>query len=745
MTKDSIKLFSILFFLLAISVGKASGQDLRGKITDKTTGLPLPGVALILNNSVGTSTDPNGHFLLKMIPGSNFLTIRYLGYQSFQDTIRFQDSLSKDGTSNLVKNYALTADVFNLRTTVVSASRYEQKISEVSVSMAVIKPAFVESNNSINLDDAIDRIPGLNVLKGQVNIRGSSGFSYGTGTRVLLLVDDMPMLSADASDVKWTYIPMENVAQVEVIKGASSALFGSSALGGVINVRTAYPGSKPLTKIRFFTKAYGPPPKEHVKLNPALSFASGLNLFHSQQIGRFDLSTGLNTIFDDTHREGEYFKRIRLNANSRYRFKKEGMYAGLNVNSMIDSSGQFLFWDDEKNVLSPDSGSNSRQIAYRFNVDPYFSFSTKAGGIHKARARYFYNSFTGTTISSKAEMLFSEYFYRHVLSKAKNYKADISLGISNTLNIITSDSLYGNRQSNTAALFGQLEQKIASLKLSVGYRMERFHIEEDEAVNRSLLRGGLNYAFSKASHLRMSYGQGFRNPSVAERYARTSAGSVTILPNPSLEGEKGWSGELGFNQILKMNQFLASLDLALFQTSYEDMIEYVFGIWSGELGFLAKNKTFARIRGFEFTSQFGTNKTRNNWKGSLGYTYIDPQELNEFKEETDDVLKYRQKHLLRADAELILKRLSIGANIRYNSFMIRIDDAFNENIDGVKQYRVDHSQGDLVIDARANYDLSEDFKIGLVIGNIANTSYAPIIANIGAPRNFSLILSWVSN
>ena len=69
-----------------------------------------------------------------------------------------------------------------------------------------------------------------------------------------MMVDEMPMLSADAGDVKWNYLPLENLEQVEIIKGASSALFGSSALNGVINLRTAYAKDKPNTAVTIFCR-----------------------------------------------------------------------------------------------------------------------------------------------------------------------------------------------------------------------------------------------------------------------------------------------------------------------------------------------------------------------------------------------------------------------------------------------------------------------------------------------------------
>ena len=64
-------------------------------------------------------------------------------------------------------------------------------------------------------------------MDGQANIRGGSGYSYGAGSRVMLLMDDLPILTGDVNEVKWNYLPVEIIGQVEVIKGASSALYGS--------------------------------------------------------------------------------------------------------------------------------------------------------------------------------------------------------------------------------------------------------------------------------------------------------------------------------------------------------------------------------------------------------------------------------------------------------------------------------------------------------------------------------------
>ena len=100
---------------------------------------------------------------------------------------------------------------------------------------------------------------GVDVIENQVNIRGGAGWSYGAGSRVLVLVDDMPMLTADAADAKLDFLPIENCEQIEVLKGAASSLYGSAALNGVVNFRTGYAGLKPKTKVMIYNGMFGNP------------------------------------------------------------------------------------------------------------------------------------------------------------------------------------------------------------------------------------------------------------------------------------------------------------------------------------------------------------------------------------------------------------------------------------------------------------------------------------------------------
>ena len=236
------------FFSIAILVSFSicvSAQNnnftISGNVSDIITNEGLIGVNII-SNKTGTSTDINGNYTLNLPYGEHNIVYKYIGYEEVKKQIKvFSDSV-------VSINVKLSQSSEQLNTVVVSAGKFNQRLEETTVSMEVIKPSLIENKNSSNIETAMEQIPGLNITDGQANIRGGSGWSYGAGTRVLVMVDDMPLISGDAGQVQWNLIATENINQVEIIKGASSALYGSSALNGIINIRTSYPKQSEIDK-----------------------------------------------------------------------------------------------------------------------------------------------------------------------------------------------------------------------------------------------------------------------------------------------------------------------------------------------------------------------------------------------------------------------------------------------------------------------------------------------------------------
>ena len=233
-------IFLLLNLLIIVTT---NAQKISGKIIDAVTKEALIGANVVIYGG-GTSTDIDGKYQLQLQKeGEQKITFKYIGYSEITKSIISQKN------QNIILDIELKPSAEQLSTVVVSAGRFEQKIEEITVSMEVIKPSLIENKNTTNIQTAVDQIPGVNITDGQANIRGGSGWSYGAGTRVLVMVDDMPLISGDAGQAQWSLIATENINQVEIIKGAASALYGSSALNGIINIRTAFPSQREIEHI----------------------------------------------------------------------------------------------------------------------------------------------------------------------------------------------------------------------------------------------------------------------------------------------------------------------------------------------------------------------------------------------------------------------------------------------------------------------------------------------------------------
>ena len=235
---------------------------------------------------------------------------------------------------------------------VVSASKFEQKLEEVTVSVDVIGAKLIDSKNCVTLADVIRNAPGVQLIDGQLNIRAGSGWSYGTGSRVLVMVDDMPILSADQGEVEFNLIPMENIEQMEIIKGASSSLYGSSALNGVVNIKTKMPSIDPKTTIRSFVGFWDNPADLRNKWwGDTARMRSGLSLTHSRKIKNFNMVLCTSHYNDMGYIQTVNNVQTRLAANTKLVY--DNVTFGLNANFMQRENGMFVMWDSDTTPYVP--------------------------------------------------------------------------------------------------------------------------------------------------------------------------------------------------------------------------------------------------------------------------------------------------------------------------------------------------------------------------------------------------------
>ncbi|MEZ5014464.1 MAG: TonB-dependent receptor plug domain-containing protein [Chitinophagales bacterium] len=405
MKKHTLTFLSILFsFCLQAQNGIFSGV-----ILDSSTAQPLIGATILLDNGDGASSDLDGSFSITTEAGSHQVTVSYVGYTTWKGSVDVTDA------GEVQQNIYLREEAGLLNTIVVTGSKFEKRLGEETVSMDVLKTDIIENTNDVKIDQTLQRLPGVNVIDGQANIRGGSGYSYGAGSRVLLLMDDLPMLTGDAAFSSWDFIPIENIQQVEVIKGASSALYGSSALNGIINVRTAYPGSAPETRINFFNGVYFAPRDTAQKWwGDNYPFAAGASFLHKQKFGKFDLVTGAYVMNQDSYLKDIYNRRARANINTRYRINNN-LAIGLNTNAQWSRSSTFFFWSSiDTGLYIPYPNTIAINRGFKVTVDPYLNYYDKQGNRHKLLLRYYgnHNATLTTEQSNFNDLYYGEYQYQ---------------------------------------------------------------------------------------------------------------------------------------------------------------------------------------------------------------------------------------------------------------------------------------------------------------------------------------------
>ncbi|MCX7650712.1 MAG: TonB-dependent receptor [Flavobacteriales bacterium] len=826
---------SLLFF--SNYSAQAQKATLKGRITDAENKEPVPFANVALKGSAsGASSNMDGFFEIKAEAGSYTLVATAIGYQTFEQKVTL-----KAGEVQTL-NIALSKGAVQLEMFVKTEGKFEKKIEDLTVSLEVIKPNIIENKNVTSADQALQQTPGLVIVDNEPQLRGGSGYSFGAGSRVMLLVDDLPLLSGDAGRPSWGFIPVENIEQIEVVKGASSVLYGSAALNGVINIRTAFPKDKPLTKVTLFGGFMELPKKYRWYSNYGRLFHSempitaGMNFLHTQKLGKnknIDLTLGGNFLWESGPQGGPlvrdsagqiigsqkefnaYDRRGRINFNFRHRIQKiEGLAWGINGNFLLGRSVSGLIWEDYgPNLFRFLDGAATRTLQTIISVDPFLTYQGKKGTSHSLRTRYFYvnNNNTGNRANAST-VFFAEYQTRIAFPKIKDFYIIPGIMTSYTLgkaqlyagkpplppagyNQVQEDRI--RTSALNSAAYVQLEAKLwKRLTLVGGGRLEYFQVGKYDTYTirdttgqkpsfgydtsfvssdiQPVFRFGATFKAAEETYVRISYGQGFRFPTIAERFIVANIGPATIYPNPNITSERSWSAEFGIKQGFKAGQFLGYLDVAGFWQQFKNAVEFIAAQWGAltdpvfGFGFRSVNIGPTRVAGVD-VSLLGQGKLSKTVGINylVGYTFMDPVSLDpnyvfavikndslsnkstsinrgiDNDSRNGKLLKYRFQHLVRADVEVTWKGLMAGMSARYNSFMRNIDNVFLNFeqlgvIQGLTASRNDSRKGFLVMDARLGYTLAKRHRVSLICNNIANKIYFLRPMNIERPRHWLL-------
>ncbi len=585
---------AFLFTLLSV---KTSGQScLGGQILDAKTGDPVPAANITVSAAKGTSSDKNGKFRLCNLPSDSVtLTVSFIGFETQHYKTRLKPG------ENYLNAISLSPSVINMDEMVITATRTDNLVVNTPVRVNLISPKMLKSIPIQNIDEALKYAPGINYsrpfgiysTKGIVTMRGMSGKEQG---RVMVMLDGVPINKSDGGTVDWNMIDINSVQKIEITKGAGSALYGGNAMGGIINIISKTPDSKPFVQASI---EYGTYNTFGGRIN------TGGKIYVKNQLNSWYWLTNLSAKKSDgyiTQSEAD------VSANP-YIVKSTMQEAGVNFKTGYSLGGKHTF-EAMVNFYNDQRGTGEKVYQPEGNTTDHDSYGTILN-YHGAFKLFKVNSsvyFLTENYKKVNEYLKDDYTWYDVLSTRRDYgwftslsapvgKAQLITGGFDFKNgsvdaydkyFTSTDIVYNKGKMSTYAFFAQDEINLLNnkIRLIAGLRFDMasfydgsFYIENPSMETEFMVGGGyqvpdmpeqnwnafsprlsMQYKWNETDRVYAMYSHGFR-PSVLDDLCRSGRikGGFKIA-NPTVQPENLNNIETGIDlKLTKKSSFAGSV------------------------------------------------------------------------------------------------------------------------------------------------------------------------------------------
>ncbi|NOG98397.1 MAG: TonB-dependent receptor [Ignavibacteriae bacterium] len=638
----------VVLLILLISAANifAETGSIRGTVLNSVTNLPLTAVnVLIGNSSIGTSTDERGEFtILKINPGEVTLVASYVGFKKTKIAITVEQNKTT-AVKILLEPY-----VISVGETIVTGSKYEKQIKDIAMPLEVIKSNEIKAKPPVTISDALQNLSGVSLIRDgiwgtTVSIRGLSK------QNIVTLIDGNRIETGTNIAAGLSMIDAMDVERIEVIKGASSSLYGSGALGGVVNIIS-----------------------KDGKFNDELYFGgsiiSGYSSVNNGGRGRLSINAGSANWFakisgtkrsaDNTQTpegtlENSQFRDNNISAavgaipfsNHELKLTYQRFYAedvGIPGGAPFPKTAKASYPEEKREMFN---------IAYRIkNLLPsmtnlslkYFNqkIERRVKIIPNPKVELRPNADHNTNgVQLQTDWLIGESNYLVAGIDAWQRELDSR----RTREIKPANQIIGERpvpisDYRSIGFFVQDDLKLIKnvFKITIGGRVDQIKVTNKDAFNpeyiisngvrndlppnrTELWKAGeaddisasanIGLLFSAAENIDLTFNaaQSFRSPNLEERYQYIELGAATYLGDPNLEPEKGTFFDIGVrvredNFTIRGNVFLNFLnDLVIDQFKSENL-------------FVKENVGKARLYGFDLNSEV------NFYKNSVIYASL---------------------------------------------------------------------------------------------------------------------------
>lgn len=599
------KLITILLVMLcSINIlysQKNTDANIIGDVKDNKSGDHIPFINITINNTViGTTTDHTGHYFLKNLPAGNFtLKVSGVGYKTVEKEVEIKAG------KTIEINFLTEETSMSLNEVVVSANRNETNRKDASVIVGVLSPKVFLATNSVCMADGLNFQPGVRVENDcnncgftQVRINGLEG-QYSQ-----ILIDSRPIFSALSGVYGLEQIPVNMIERVEIVRGGGSALYGSSAIAGTINIIT----KEALNNT--FSAAYnlqqtGSSPDHSVNLNTSI-------VTDDNKAGMYLYGTYRNRAPYDNNGDGfsEATKLLNhtIGMRSYYRLNSQSKLTleYHNINEFRRGGNGFDLQPHETDITEQlEHEINGGGLAYNwYSPDSKHKINAYTSLQNVQRKSYYgvkkdlnaYGNTANTTavgglqyVRNFEKMLFMpselttgfEYQYDDIDDRMPGYQR------------------YLKQTTKTAGLFLQNEWKNNRFNLLIGGRLDKHNILDNVVFSP---RMNLKYNFTKDLNWRGSYAAGFRAPQAFDEDLHIDAvgGTVRLIEiAENLRPEYSHTFSTSFDYYLKLGSVETNLLVEGFSTRINDIFILVEQgkNASGQIIMQRQNGSGARVSG----------------------------------------------------------------------------------------------------------------------------------------------------
>lgn len=557
---------------------------------------------------------------------------------------------------------ALAAGPLALSDSIITASRQPQPADSSAAASNVFTRADIERLQPRSVTDLLRRVPGVSITTNggpgsltTLSLRGTSA------TQSLVLVDGQRIGSASAGQPSLEFLNIENIERIEVIRGPRSAIYGSDAIGGVIQI---------------FTR------QGNAGLQPRIKLGIGSNQTYVRSVGlaggdvrtTFDVGATLSETagFDrtrhnqdgDQDRDGYRNEAYNLNVTH---WASDDLELGARFTEQSGNTEYDLFGNPED-----DFRLSTASTYLQWQANTLWTTRLEAGHAEDKRdSRYDLDTYSYNTYRDSASWL-------NTLRLSDAHQ--LQTGLDWYEDRLRSNSSFTRTERYNQAAFVQYRFGGDRLTAELGWR----HDDNEQFGHANTRNAAVIVPLSGHQQLVASYGEGFRAPTFNDLY--TAFGANPLLdPERSSSYEVQWRGQ--FDR--------AALQAAAFRTDIDDMILL-------DPFYVAQNISEARIHGLELSAGIDVL----GWDTSASVAWLDPRERGTGKQ-----LPRRAKRTLSIDVDRRFGDVGIGFGLVANSQ--RYNDRANQQA----------LSGFGTLEARVNWQMLPSLRWDLSLSNLLERHY----------------------